>query len=124
MPHEENQVKTSTRLGLGFGVQIMLAAVLGISVLFGIASVQRQFRFVVEHDAPVIANARHLSKLVVDMLPSHGNRAGHHAQRPGQRKGFRGNSDARGPYLAGRQRWPGRRVLRIGRPKTELRIGV
>ena len=60
-------MKTSARLGLGFGVQILLAAVLGISVLFGIASVQRQFRFVVEHEAPVIAHARHLSKLVVDM---------------------------------------------------------
>ena len=59
-----------TKLGLAFGIQILLAAVLGICVLFGIQSVNRQFSFVVEHDATVIANARQLSKLVVDMETS------------------------------------------------------
>lgn len=61
------KLNTNTRLGLGFGVQILLAGVLGTSVLLGMATVQRQFQFVVEHDAPVIANAQRLSKLVVDM---------------------------------------------------------
>ena len=60
-------MKIRTKLGLGFGGQVLLAAVLGIGVLFGMAEVNRQFSFVVEHDATVIANARHLSKLVVDM---------------------------------------------------------
>ena len=60
-------MKTRTRLGFGFGVQILLACGLGVAVLVGLVRVQRQFSFVVEHDAPVIANARHLSKLVVDM---------------------------------------------------------
>ena len=60
-------MKIRTELGLGFGGQVLLAAVLGLGVLLGMAEVDRQFSFVVEHDAPVIANARHLSKLVVDM---------------------------------------------------------
>ena len=60
-------MKTGTRLGLGFGVQILLAGALGISVLLGMADVRRLFQFVAEHDAPVIANARQLSMLVVDM---------------------------------------------------------
>jgi PAS domain S-box-containing protein len=60
-------MKIKTKLGIGFGVQVLLAAVLGISVLLGMLAVKRQFSFVVEHDAPVIANAHRLSKLVVDM---------------------------------------------------------
>ena len=61
------KMTTGTRLGLGFAVQILLTGILGISVLVGMANMHRQFQFVVEHDAPVIANARQLSKLVVDM---------------------------------------------------------
>ena len=61
------KLNIGTRLGLGFGIQILLTGVLGISVLFGMANVQGRFRFVVEHNAPVIANAKQLSKLVVDM---------------------------------------------------------
>ena len=60
-------MKIRTKLGLGFGMQVALATVLGVSVLFGMLAVKRQFSFVVEHDAPVMANARQLSKLVVDM---------------------------------------------------------
>jgi len=60
-------MKIKTKLGIGFGVQILLATILGIGVLFGIHAVKRQFSFVVVHDAPVVANARHLSKLVIDM---------------------------------------------------------
>ncbi len=60
-------MKIKTKLGIGFGVQVVLAMALGISALFGLHAVERQFSFVVEHDAPVVANARHLSKLVVDM---------------------------------------------------------
>ena len=56
-----------TRLSLGFAVQILLTVVLGASVLIGMANMHRQFQGVAEHDAPMIANARQLSKLVVDM---------------------------------------------------------
>jgi len=60
-------MKIRTKLGLAFGIQVLLAAVLGLGALFGLRGVLRQFTIVVEHDAPVIANARHLLKLVVDM---------------------------------------------------------
>ena len=60
-------MKIRTKLGLGFGMQVLLTAVLGISALFGMAEVRRQFTIVAERDAPVIANARHLAKLMVDM---------------------------------------------------------
>ncbi len=60
-------MKITTKIGLGFGMQILFAAVLGSCVLLGMLAVKRQFSIVVERDAPVIANARHLSKLVVDM---------------------------------------------------------
>ncbi len=60
-------MNTNTRLLLGFGIQVLITFVLGVSAYLGVASVQRQFQSVAEHDARVIANARHLSKLVVDM---------------------------------------------------------
>jgi CHASE3 domain sensor protein len=60
-------LKIKTKLGIGLGAQLLFTVVLGITALLGILAVNRQFQFVVEHDAPVIANARHLSKLVVDM---------------------------------------------------------
>jgi methyl-accepting chemotaxis protein len=60
-------MKTKTRLNLSFGGQILFAAILGMYVLLGLNDVKQQFSFVVEHDAIVIANARHLSMLVVDM---------------------------------------------------------
>ena len=60
-------MKIKTKLGLAFGTQVLLAAVLGIGVLFGMAAVKEEFGHVVERAAPVLANARHLSKLVVDM---------------------------------------------------------
>ena len=55
------------RLGAGFGIVLLLTTVLGVTVLLKMADVKRKFTFVVEHDAPVMANARQLSKLVVDM---------------------------------------------------------
>jgi len=55
------------KLGLGFGMQVLLAAILGLSVLLGMARVKREFSHGIEVDAPVMANARHLSKLIVDM---------------------------------------------------------
>ncbi len=61
------KMTTGTRLSLGFAVQILLTGVLGASVLVGMANMHRQFQGVAEHDAPMIANARQLSKLVVDM---------------------------------------------------------
>ncbi len=55
------------KMGFGFGVLLALVATLAIVVLFQLSNIHRQFTFVIQHDAPVIANARHLSKLVVDM---------------------------------------------------------
>ena len=64
---KDNRMKTKTKLGLGFGGQVLLAAILGIYVLLSLTDVKQQFSFVAEHNAPVIANAKHLSKLVLDM---------------------------------------------------------
>ena len=64
---KDNRMKTKTKLGLGFGGQVLLAAILGIYVLLSLTDVKQQFSFVVERNAPVIANAKHLSKLVLDM---------------------------------------------------------
>ena len=60
-------MKIRTRLGVGFGIVLLLTAVLGVTVLLNMADVKREFACVVEHDAPVMANARQLTKLVVDM---------------------------------------------------------
>ena len=55
------------KMGIGFGVLLALVVTLAVVVLFNLADMRDQFSFVIRHDAPVIANARHLSKLVVDM---------------------------------------------------------
>ncbi len=55
------------KMGWGFGVLLALVATLAIVVLFNLAEMNRQFSFVIQHDAPAIANARHLLTLVVDM---------------------------------------------------------
>ncbi len=60
-------MKIRTKLASSFGIQVLLTAILGLGVLAGIVSVNNQFGQVVERDAVVIANARHLAKLVVDM---------------------------------------------------------
>ena len=56
-----------TRLGLGFGSQMLLTGLLGAGVLISMDRVERDFQAVVEHDTPVLANAKQLPKLVVDM---------------------------------------------------------
>ncbi|MDM8537592.1 CHASE3 domain-containing protein [Desulfobacterales bacterium HSG17] len=55
------------KLTTGFGVLIFLSVFFGIVVTANMTEIQEQFRFVIEHDAPVIANANKLLKLVVDM---------------------------------------------------------
>ncbi len=55
------------KLITGFGALLFLLVVYGIIVTTDMADVQKQFRFVIKHDAPVIANANQLLKLVVDM---------------------------------------------------------
>ena len=60
-------MRIRTKLGLGFGSQILLTGVLGVGALYGLADVQHDFSHFVERDSPVLAGARHLSKLVVDM---------------------------------------------------------
>ncbi|MDP6637267.1 MAG: response regulator [Phycisphaerae bacterium] len=56
-----------TKLNLGFGVMLLLTVAMGLTVLHNMADVKRAFAVVVERDAHVMANARQLSKLVVDM---------------------------------------------------------
>jgi len=55
------------QMGLGFGVLLALVASLAVVVLLQMDGMHRQFSFVIQHDAPLIANARHLMTLVVDM---------------------------------------------------------
>ncbi|MHC5109081.1 MAG: CHASE3 domain-containing protein [Planctomycetota bacterium] len=54
-------------MAIGFGTQLCLLTLLAIVVLYQLSSIHRQFSFVIEHNGPVIANARHLMTLVVDM---------------------------------------------------------
>ena len=61
------RITIKKKLITGFGILLLLFVVFGIVVLSDMADVQKQFSFVVEHDAPVIANANRLLKLVVDM---------------------------------------------------------
>lgn len=56
-----------TRILAGFAVVLLILCAFGIVVSVNLARVTNEFAFVIEHDAPVVANARHLSKLVVDM---------------------------------------------------------
>jgi methyl-accepting chemotaxis protein len=55
------------RMFLGFGGVLLLWVAFSTFYLVASARVNRLFSFVIEHDAPVIANARQLGKLVVDM---------------------------------------------------------
>jgi len=57
----------SRKMGLGFGIILAFVATLSIVVLFNLANIDRQFSFVIRHDALVIANARQLLTLVVDL---------------------------------------------------------
>ena len=56
-----------TKMGLGFGVLLGLMSTLAIVVLVQLGGINDRFSYVIQHDAPVIANARHLLTLVVDM---------------------------------------------------------
>lgn len=55
------------KIGVGFGSMLLLVFILASVVLYRTNSINKQFTFVIEHDAPVIANAHHLSKLILDM---------------------------------------------------------
>ena|GEM_PF-557475 len=55
------------KLGVGFGVILLFILVFGIIVLVNTAKVKGSFSSVVDHDTPILINARRLSKLVVDM---------------------------------------------------------
>ncbi len=57
----------SEKMALGYAVLLVFLVALAIIVLTNLSGIVKQFSFVIEHDAPVIANARELSKLVVDM---------------------------------------------------------
>ena len=56
-----------TKLAIGFGIVLSLSTLLGATVLLNMADVKSAFAFIIERDAPVMANARQLEKLVVDM---------------------------------------------------------
>ncbi|MBW8014914.1 MAG: PAS domain S-box protein [Planctomycetes bacterium] len=55
------------KLVAGFGVLLLLFVAFSVAVMYNMANVKKQFSYVVEHDAAVIANANQLLKLVVDM---------------------------------------------------------
>ena len=55
------------KMALGYAVLLVFLVALAIIVLTNLSGIVKQFNFVIEHDAPVIANVRELSKLVVDM---------------------------------------------------------
>ena len=55
------------KMALGYGVLLALLVALGIVFMTNLSGVIKQFNFVIEHGVPVIANARELSKLVIDM---------------------------------------------------------
>lgn len=61
------RLNIGTRIISGFVVILVLLVVLSIVVVFNVNNTNRQFKFVVEHDASVLANAQELRKLVVDM---------------------------------------------------------
>ncbi len=63
----DNTMSIKWKLITSFGALLFLFIVFGTIITDDIANVQKQFRFVIEHDAPVIANANQLLKLVVDM---------------------------------------------------------
>ncbi|MEO2018193.1 MAG: CHASE3 domain-containing protein [Fuerstiella sp.] len=61
------KITIARKMGVGFGVLLSLVATLAVVVLFNLRDIDLQFSFVIEHDAPVIANAGQLLTLVVDM---------------------------------------------------------
>ena len=61
------RVTIKNKLTAGFGILLVLFVAFGAVVLMNMANVQDQFTYVIEHDAPVIANANRLLKLLVDM---------------------------------------------------------
>ncbi len=61
------RLSIGVKMALGFGVVFLLMTILSVTVLINLSSMDEQFAFVIEHDAPVIAKANRLSKLVVDM---------------------------------------------------------
>lgn len=68
MPNREGRTnEDKNKVWLRLRGQILLATVLGIWLILGLLDVKRQFQLVIEHDSPIIANARHLAKLVIDM---------------------------------------------------------
>jgi len=60
-------MKIGMKIMSGFAVILVFLTALGIVVLFNVANTNRQFEYVVKHDARVIAVAQELRKLVVDM---------------------------------------------------------
>jgi CHASE3 domain sensor protein len=60
------------KLGAGFGIILLLIVVFGIVVLVNIASVKNDFSSVVEHDTPILIDARQLVTLISSMEAGQG----------------------------------------------------
>ena len=60
-------MKIRKRLRLGFAGQVLLTVLLGAGAVAALESANRQFTFVAKHQGLIIARARHLTKLVIDM---------------------------------------------------------
>ena len=61
------RLNVATRIISGFVIVLALFIIHGIILLLNINNTNKQFEFVVEHDASAIANAQELRKLMVDM---------------------------------------------------------
>ncbi len=55
------------KMGTGLGAMLAFIAGVAIVAVLNMANMDRDFSYVIEHDAKVIANARQLLTLVVDM---------------------------------------------------------
>jgi len=55
------------KLALGYGVLLVFLITFGIFFLVNLSGIVKQFSFLIENDASIVANAREMSKLVIDM---------------------------------------------------------
>ena len=60
-------MRISSKLRLGFGIQVLLIFTIGLFTLKAMSIVQEEFIAVMVEDSPILDKNRHLSKLVVDM---------------------------------------------------------
>jgi len=61
------RLNVGTKIAFGFVVLLVLLVLFGMIVLIDMDTVNKESTSVVKHDVPIIANARQMSKIVVDM---------------------------------------------------------